>query len=441
MASAAAPPGWSFSLLAIPVRVTPAFLLLGVFGARSRDVGGIAVWLACLFVSVLIHELGHALVARHFGHRVRIELHGMGGTCWHEGARLPTSKNVAISLAGPFAGFALGAVFFFVDAFVPVEHPLWRMFVGDVLWSSVFYGALNLLPILPLDGGHVLQLLLKHRWPKKGDDYANVVSVVVAAAVLVVAVVYQAWWLGFLLIFLAWSHAAKLRELWQQRRDRGSADDVNAVRAAYEAGDFAVVAARAGAVAARVNSEKTRAELLQMQAHALLNLDKPAEAMAALQKMPAGYASPAVVAPVLLALGRAKEALPLLQALTQQTPLFWRPHLVTALNAAGFHQDAIDEAKKAGDPAILEQALFFAGKFAEALELSRELFSSTKEPVNAYNAACACARLDRKDDAFYWLGQAVDAGYADRAHFLADDDLASLRSDGRYEGIASRIPA
>lgn len=436
---ASAKTGLGFRALDIPVQVTPAFLLVSVVAASTRDVWGIAVWVACAFVSVLVHELGHALVARRFARRVRIELHGMGGTAWHEGPALTTSQSVAISLAGPFAGFALGAAFFFVDAFVPIAHPVWRMFVGDVLWVTLGYGALNLLPILPLDGGHVLQALLQKRWPARGDDLANVVSVVVAAAVFVVAVYFRVFFLGFLLIWLVFAQAGRLRALWQERQDRGAKDAVDAVARAHDAGDVAFVARNAGDVAAGLRHPPTRARLLQMQAHALLALDRPAEAMQVLQAMPAGTASPAIVAPVLLALGRAKDALPLLQQLSAQQPLVWRQHWITALNLAGFHKDAIDEAERSGDQALVEHALFFAGRFDDALAVSRALFQTTKDPVNAYNAACACARLGRSDDAFYWLEQAVGAGYDDRVAFLKDDDLAGLRADARYEGIARKM--
>ena len=51
-----------------------------VLGARLQRPDLIAIWVAIVFISVLVHELGHALVGRMFGLDPQIELHGMGGT-------------------------------------------------------------------------------------------------------------------------------------------------------------------------------------------------------------------------------------------------------------------------------------------------------------------------------------------------------------------------
>ena len=60
-----------FSLLRIPVRVHPMFwvlsLILGVSGSNDRDLRPIIVWVVAVFVSVLVHEMGHALTIRALG--------------------------------------------------------------------------------------------------------------------------------------------------------------------------------------------------------------------------------------------------------------------------------------------------------------------------------------------------------------------------------------
>lgn len=98
----------SFRLGKIPVRVQVWFFVLaGVLGAG--DPAHLALWVGIVFVSVMLHELGHAMTGMAFGLQPSIELHGMGGTTsWTTPKALSTVQRVAISLAGPFAGFVVG---------------------------------------------------------------------------------------------------------------------------------------------------------------------------------------------------------------------------------------------------------------------------------------------------------------------------------------------
>src|ERR1700675_4909709 len=96
----------AFRLGTIPVRVHLSFLLVTVFLAAGSlgDVRGLLCWILVVFVSVMIHELGHALVGRQFGLAPEIDLQGMGGlTSWGEGSgrkAIGPWRSIAISLAG-----------------------------------------------------------------------------------------------------------------------------------------------------------------------------------------------------------------------------------------------------------------------------------------------------------------------------------------------------
>src|ERR1043166_8856978 len=68
------------------------------------------IWVAVVFVSILIHELGHALVARAHGWQPWITLYGMGGLASYQPTRHDTRSQILISAAGPAAGFAFIAV-------------------------------------------------------------------------------------------------------------------------------------------------------------------------------------------------------------------------------------------------------------------------------------------------------------------------------------------
>ena len=69
-----------FSLLGIPVRVHPYFWLVSVLmGWNQGDAKLALLWVAAVFVSILVHEMGHALVIRYYGWSPRVTLYSFGG--------------------------------------------------------------------------------------------------------------------------------------------------------------------------------------------------------------------------------------------------------------------------------------------------------------------------------------------------------------------------
>src|SRR5215510_2673923 len=95
-------------IFGIPIKIDPSFLFVCALLAYSR-LSAPAFLVECLiviFVSILIHELGHAMVVRSFGLSPQIMLYSMGGlTSWTDEKGISHAKHIAISLAGPFAGF------------------------------------------------------------------------------------------------------------------------------------------------------------------------------------------------------------------------------------------------------------------------------------------------------------------------------------------------
>lgn len=162
-----------FRLLGIPVRVHPWFWIFSLIMASHRDVVGVLVWVAVVFVSILVHEMGHALVIRAKGHRPSITLYAMGGLAsWSPSMGPPVSSAgmIQISFAGPAAGFLLAAAV--IGALIgtghgvalvgipirpglPLADPVLRLAVFDLLFVNVFWGLVNLLPVYPLDGGQI----------------------------------------------------------------------------------------------------------------------------------------------------------------------------------------------------------------------------------------------------------------------------------------------
>jgi membrane-associated protease RseP (regulator of RpoE activity) len=110
----------SFTFAGVPVRVHPLFWLVAVLlGFSARDPVSVVIWVGVVFVSILVHEFGHALAMRHYGESPRIVLHTLGGltiaepTPWGRtwaNVSPGVRQQILISAAGPGAGFLLAGV-------------------------------------------------------------------------------------------------------------------------------------------------------------------------------------------------------------------------------------------------------------------------------------------------------------------------------------------
>jgi len=187
---AATVPGDHFRLLGFGVRVgAPFFLLAVVLSGRWGDLPATAAWVAVVFASVLAHELGHALVFRAFGVRSRIELHGMGGTTFPlpgPGRKLSRAQEIAVAVAGPAMGFVIYGGVKVAELMSPSLRG--TQVAADLIWVNGGWGVVNLLPILPLDGGHVLRALIGR------DKPAYAVSITFCAVAAAGCVAIKYWW-------------------------------------------------------------------------------------------------------------------------------------------------------------------------------------------------------------------------------------------------------
>jgi len=183
-----------FSLFGIPVRVHPLFWAVSAFmGWAPNDIRMTFIWIACVFVSILVHELGHALTAKYFGWPPEIVLYHFGGLAMFQPySGMTTRRSIIVSAAGPLAGFALyGAIFFF--KYLSIRYGLWNDFSQQalnyismtfyyLLYINLFWGLINLAPVLPLDGGHICEDVCKAVKRYRGDVLAIQISMVVAGA-------------------------------------------------------------------------------------------------------------------------------------------------------------------------------------------------------------------------------------------------------------------
>src|SRR3990167_10172085 len=134
----------------IPVRISPFFWLTAAFigWIQSQSLLGMLIWIAIIFVSILVHEYGHALTAKVFGQKPRIELIAFGGLTYPEGPKLSHWKEFVVVLNGPIFGFCL---FLLATLLLPYVPPPAQPMVATFQVVNLFWTIVNLLPVLPLD--------------------------------------------------------------------------------------------------------------------------------------------------------------------------------------------------------------------------------------------------------------------------------------------------
>jgi stage IV sporulation protein FB len=155
-----------FSIFGIPVQVQPFFwitlaIIGGAINANSPEaLLRLGLFLLAGFVSILVHELGHALTARKFGARSEIVLQAFGGYAAYSGVRLTRPQSFAVTAAGPAVQIVLGLALLQVLPYLPDLNPNMLYFLKILVWISLVWAILNLLPVLPLDGGQMLNAIL-----------------------------------------------------------------------------------------------------------------------------------------------------------------------------------------------------------------------------------------------------------------------------------------
>ncbi len=191
----------------ISVRVHPLFWLVAILIGPGRPSDAV-VWVLAFFVSVLVHEMGHAVTAKAYGWDPWVVLYGLGGLTFYQPSYRAVGRRIWVSFCGPLAGFLLAAaVWLLVLAHEGFESFDWYdVLVGpwNAAWPenelahkllvylaliNFWLNVLNLLPVYPLDGGQISRLFLSWLWPQEGGRWAAYLSIAVAAAVVVWALI------------------------------------------------------------------------------------------------------------------------------------------------------------------------------------------------------------------------------------------------------------
>lgn len=163
----------NFRLLGVPIRVSPFFwLIIALLGFGWLDLGFLPwlIWIGCAFFSLVLHEMGHALMGRVYGTDGHIVLHGFYGLTINA-AQLPKWwQRTLVHLAGPGIQLIFWAALLGLIETGVLGEPtrLVSLALIMLLLINLYWPLLNLLPIFPLDGGQVLRELIERFNPLNG---------------------------------------------------------------------------------------------------------------------------------------------------------------------------------------------------------------------------------------------------------------------------------
>ncbi|MFL5350668.1 MAG: site-2 protease family protein [Hyalangium sp.] len=407
---------------------------------------GVLAWMLIVFISVLIHELGHAMAYRAFGQRPSIALVSLGGVTYSpEGGKLSWFRRVVVSLAGPLSGFMLGVVcglgYFFSRR---GDSGALAFFLYWFCSANVFWTVLNLLPVQPLDGGNIMSTVLTRFFGRGGFITAQGLALVLSLAAV-------AWGLRgrdliWVLLFGSWglqavrkisdalktpsaavgeAQAPLMRALEQAQAALSKNELQEARRLASSVLEGGV--ALTPALASRAHRQLGWVALKEGQGRAAL------DHFSQVQGQPV---EPQALAAAFSLVGDETRALPLWEMAWRDTGDRTVMHeYAGSLIRAGKEAQALrlPGVNPASAFSFAERVLFIRGAYSEAAAMGEAALAHVPDPTMAYNAACAFARAHNVTDAVRLLHRARELGYRDGAYAASDEDLAPLHGHPAFE--------
>jgi Zn-dependent protease len=308
--------GLAFSLFGVPVRVASSFWFIAILfglqdvgqsGNTGKAIAEALIWTAIVFVSILLHEFGHAAAARVFGAQPAITLHALGGLTQFEARDMTRPQRWLISFAGPAAGLLLGTAVFLGSRFIP-HGPETVPLVRSILWVNIGWSIINLLPVLPFDGGQMLSAFLGPR----RELWTALVSGFVGTTVAIVGYFQlNNLWIAFLFGSAGVTAIRQVKWLWQDKvdRDAGLDDELAKVRASIAHGNVAEVLGMGARIVEKARSSSLKNAGLLALAWAAATSGRREEARTTIERLERDTpADPYLIAAVEDALGAPERA-------------------------------------------------------------------------------------------------------------------------------------
>jgi stage IV sporulation protein FB len=204
----------NFNFLNIPVRIHPTFWIFLLFFTdlfNDPSIEGICI-AAIVFFSLLWHEYGHASTAAFFGAKPRITLEAFGGYAEYNNFGISRLQNFIITLNGPLFQSLLIALPYlllrsgFFASHYHLEYVLYHTMKLNILWCL-----LNLIPVEPLDGGHLLRGILEHKFGDKGNKVSLIIGLMSVALISPCLYFYKFKFFPILLLIFGIQNYQKLK--------------------------------------------------------------------------------------------------------------------------------------------------------------------------------------------------------------------------------------
>lgn len=444
-----------FRVAGVPVRIEPVFWIVTVFFAFNlQDARLIITWVAVVLVSILVHELGHAVALKVYGQQSSIVLHGFGGVTISQ-RRLSKVQSIIVSLAGPFTALALlgipailirdseyGASLLRDYATGTSGFGLWPVLYFAV-YVNIWWSIANLLPIRPLDGGNVMTELI-------GIQKARILSIVVGGGAAVWAYLYADRGLRYAALFAAFLAFINFSEY---RRTKTGAPAPSAFdiagpapaergRPARRSGRPTAPPRRAATSGVTEIPGGVEPAAAESFAWNLLRRGDATGARRVLQRA-TGPVGPFVGATASLAVGDGLDDLVAAYLAHPTGP----SNLVPATVAADTGNAVLLARRLAGEgPAGLDASgslqthLHYAERFDLAAAVGEVVFSVA--PTNAqvaFDTACSWARAGDVDRSIEWVRRSISAGFGAPRLLDGEPDLEPARAHPRWAEVRASM--
>lgn len=474
-----------FRLGSIPVEVRPSHLAIAALLAWSwmpgAQSGGSAVLPAILlgalvvFVSILVHELGHAVLARLFGYRPEIVIEWFGGhTTPNAPGPIPWWKDVVLTFAGPLFGLFLALVAFvamqFTGAFDGMPAPLWKQALdllvtggpgvelplaqqalGFFFRANVAWAVLNLVPVLPLDGGRISNAIFTRVLGQKGVLASQGVSLVISIAAVtwaitrkppqpLIAIFFGMWGFSALRIVSAYLKGSAPPMMGPHPADLAFA------QAAALFGERKYAEARDVALKLLENSEPlpapTRARLHHLLGWIAIKEGEGRLALDHFSQMDRSEVEPQALAAAFALVGDDDRARTLWELAFRTTN---DPTVRAEWAGTLIRLGRMDDARKVAEGELreayraAETTLIARRDFDGAARIGLQALEEVPSAELAYDTACSLAKGGRPNEAQALLERAYELGFRNAGHAEQDPDLAALRQTPEFIAWLTRV--